>query len=238
MAERRESSDEMRGGGANVTDSVGRIATELTKMHDSKDSWARFDLAMAGVSQERKEAVQRVIVNLGLRPDDPETMLLCVAGHTETLALALNRQLDDSIEKASEAMSKRLSSGLGATEMKFAKRIAEMEEAAIVVTESAVASAVTQATEATGELLSRKASEEVAELGAEMSEKIKKTKDELFAAMNRIVAVKVKDEKASQKAALEKALDKMKWFGIGVAAGIVLILVIQQLTLLGGARPY
>jgi chaperonin GroEL (HSP60 family) len=229
MAESHESNDEMRAGAARVTDSVGRITSELTEMHDSKNPWAKFDLAMAGVSQERKEAVQRIIVNLGLRPDDPETMLLCVAGHTETLALALNRQLDDSIEKAGEAMSKRLSLGLGATEMKFAKRIAEMEEAAIVVTESAVASAIAQATEATGELLSRKATEEVAALSMQMADKIKKTKDELFTAMNRIVAVKVKEEKVSQKAVLEKTLEKMKWFGIGVAAGVFLILVIQKL---------
>ena len=212
-----------------TTEATNQVTSSIASLHSIKDPWSKFDRAVAGMAPERREEMARIISNLGLRPDDPEVMLLAVAGYAETIALALERDLESASENAVRVFSTRLMNDFACIERDMSKRIASMEKASLVVVEAAVQAAADAAGEATRDMLGNAAAKEVEGLSADIAKRIEKLKSDLFEAMNRVVNVRVKEEKQNSKLAQERLKDKLLCFCFGAGSMLILVLAIQMM---------
>lgn len=212
-----------------TTEATNQVTSSIASLHSIKDPWSKFDRAVAGMAPERREEMARIISNLGLRPDDPEVMLLAVAGYAETIALALERDLESASENAVRVFSTRLMNDFACIGRDMSKRIASMEEASLVVVEAAVQAAADAAGETTRDMLGNAAAKEVEGLSADIAKTIVKLKSDLFEAMNRVVNVRVKEEKQNSKLAQERLKDKLLWFCFGAGSMLILVLAIQMM---------
>jgi hypothetical protein len=212
-----------------TTEAMNQVASSIASLHSIKDPWSKFERAVAGMAPERREEMARIISNLGLRPDDPEVMLLAVAGYAETIAIALECDLESASENAAQVLSTRLMDDFARIECDMSKRIASMEEASLVVVEAAVQAAADAAGEATRDMLGNAAAKEVEGLSADIAKRIEKLKSDLFEAMNRVVNVRVKEEKQNSRLAQERLKEKLLWFGVGAGSMLILVLAIQMI---------
>ena len=212
-----------------TTEATNQVASSIASLHLIKDPWSKFDRAVAGMAPERREEMARVISNLGLRPDDPEVMLLAVAGYAETIAIALQCDLESASENAARVLSTQLMDDFARIERDMSKRIASMEEASLVVVEAAVQAAADAAGETTRNMLGNAAAKEVEGLSADIAKTIVKLKSDLFEAMNRVVNVRVKEEKKNSNLAQERLKEKLLSFCVGAGSMLILVLAIQMI---------
>jgi len=210
---------------------VAGVAPEIVSLNATADQWQKFDIALQGLSDERKAEISRVMSNLRLRPDDPSAILLAVSGRVEALAEGIQGDFDEMLDEACRTLKERINQDFQSVEDNIAIRIAEMENSAMAVTEAAVADATRAAADVSSKEFSEKAAAQIKDMSEKIDAKLDHVKATVKSHIDRAINQRVKEEskKAADAARGEVVAVKSFAAGLLVGAGLAALLFVIAL---------
>ena len=218
---------------------MGATIPEVVSLNTPQKAWDRFDLAMKGIPDDRRSEIMRIMSNLRLSPDDPSAILLAVSGRVEALAAAIQVDFDEMLDDARRSLSAGVMKDFSTMESTIMKRIAAMEESAIVVSEAAISLAAESAADVVNDKLSKDAELQINKVATALNAQIEDVRNNVKSSIDRAISQRVKAESKKAIDSSKKEVLELKSFVSGLLLGLFSAAVLFALAvfLAGQSKP-